>query len=131
MKFKFKKSKKRLFINLTIGVLWLLYGLFGIIFRDKSNSFTFLILGIIYLILYFFERKDYYLILNQNTIKKDYLFGKSINVQDIKSISEFAGDIIIKTTSKKLTISTQSFSYDDITLIRNELEGLKQKLQLN
>lgn len=125
MKFKFKKSKKRLFINLTIGVLWLLYGLFGIIFRDKSNSFTFLILGIIYLILYFFERKDYYLILNQNTIKKDYLFGKSINVQDIKSISEFAGDIIIK------TISTQSFSYDDITLIRNELEGLKQKLQLN
>jgi len=132
MKFKFKKNKKQQFFNVFLGFFWILYGIFGLLSKNyRTFDFISIFIGIAYIVFYFLDKKEQYLIITDDEIKEDYLFGKSIKTDTIKKISEFAGDIIIKTHSKELVIHKQSFDYDTFTNIKLEIEGLKMKLNID
>lgn len=132
MKFKFKKNKKQQFFNVFLGFFWILYGIFGLLSKNyRTFDFISIFIGIAYIGFYFLDKKEQYLIITDDEIKEDYLFGKSIKTDTIKKISEFAGDIIIKTHSKELVIHKQSFDYDTFTNIKLEIEGLKMKLNID
>jgi hypothetical protein len=51
-------------------------------------------------------------------------FGKKLNLNEIKQIKKFAGDYIIKTEKKELTINTQIIDPNSLVELNAELEKL-------
>jgi len=80
--------------------------------------------GIFMLLYYNFELKKQYLIIGNGFIKQNSPFGKNINLAEIKRIEKFAGDYIIKTDNKKLTINTQIIDSNSLADLNTELEKL-------
>ena len=108
MKIRFKK--KRLYINLILGLVWTGLGVFSLV-EDESLRWTdygYLIVGILYLGHYLYDLNNQYLTIANGSIRKNVLygFGKKINVNEINRIEKYAGDYIIRTLEKELKINT-------------------------
>jgi hypothetical protein len=109
MKIKFKK--KRLYINLMFGIVWIGLGIFSLL-EDESErwfDYGYLLAGILYLRHYLYDLNNQYLTIENGTIRKNALFGfrKKIELNDINSIKKFAGDYTLKTETKELKINTE------------------------
>ena len=57
-------------------------------------------------------------------IKINSPFGKKLNLTEIKRIKKFAGDYILKTDKKELTINTQIIDPNSLAELNAELEKL-------
>jgi hypothetical protein len=77
-----------------------------------------------YLGLYFYQRNYKYLTIENGIINLNGPFGKKINLTEIKRIKKFAGDYIIKTDKKELTINTQIIDPSSLAKLNAELEKL-------
>lgn len=125
MKIEFKK--RHLKINLILGAIWLVLGILNIDY-DGGNRWTdygYLFISILYLALYFYQRQNNYLIIEGGIIKMNGLFGKKVNLTEIKSIRKFAGDYSLKTDKKDFTINTQMIDPNSLAELNTELEKLK------
>ena len=60
-------------------------------------------MGFIYLYLYI--KVKYYLTIENNIIKQNYIFGKKIDLSEIISIEHYAGEYILRTKKRKLKIN--------------------------
>ena len=125
---KIRYTKKRLRANLILGLLWLALGLAKGLFSvfDDWTDFFFFGMAILYLGQYLNEWQNQYLSIDQDQIKVNYPFGKKINLSDINRIKKFAGDYIIKTDKKELTINTQIIDRESL----NDLNEVLAKLDL-
>ena len=108
MKIRFKK--KRLYINLILGLVWTGIGVFSLL-EDESLRWTdygYLIAGILYIGHYLYDLNNQYLTIENGSIRKNVLygFGNKINVNEINRIEKYAGDYIIRTLEKELKINT-------------------------
>lgn len=81
-----------------------------------------LVISLLYLSMYGFQKKKTYLTIDNDLLKVNGLFGKKVYLKNIKQIKKFAGDYIIKTDKKELTINTQ-------LIAPNSLESLNAKLE--
>jgi len=126
---KIKLKKKHLNINLFFGMVWFLCGILGLIFRENTDWFDYgsLVIGIIYFIGFFYLKKYQYLTIQNGILKVHGSFGKSIKLSEIKSIKRFAGDYILKSDRKELTINTQVIEPNSLAGLNAELEKLKVK----
>jgi hypothetical protein len=126
---KIKLKKKHLNINLFFGIFWCLFGIVELIFRENIDWFDYgsLVFGIIYLIGFFYQKKHHYLTIQNDILKAHGSFGKSIKLSEIKSIKRFAGDYILKSDKKELTINTQVIEPNSLAELNAELEKLKVK----
>ena len=101
MKIKFKK--KRLRVNLILGIVWIILGTLNLLTDDKIRwtDYGYLVIGILYVGHYFYDLKNQYLTIENGTIRKNGLYGywKKINLNEINWIKKFAGDYILKTDS--------------------------------
>lgn len=131
---KIKYSKERFKSNLRIGLLLLSIGVILIIISFfiaelKNISFESIGVGqigagIFILILYNYELNKQYLIIENGIIKQNWPFGKKLNLTEIKQIKKFAGDYILKTDKKELTINTQIIDTKSLVDLNAELEKL-------
>ena len=108
MKIRFKK--KRLYINLILGLLWIGIVVFSLL-EDESLRWTdygYLVAGIVYLGHYLYDINNQYLTIENGSIRKNVLygFGKKINVNEINRIEKYGVDYIIRTLEKELKINT-------------------------
>jgi len=108
MKIRFKK--KRLYINLILGLVWTGLGVFSLL-EDESLRWTdygYLVAGILYIGHYLYDLNNQYLTIENGRIRKNVLygFGNKINVNEINRIEKYAGDYIIRTLEKELKINT-------------------------
>ena len=109
MKIRFKK--KRLYINLILGLVWTGLGVFSLL-EDESLRWTdygYLVIGILYLGHYLYDLNNQYLKIENGSIRKNILygFGKKINLNEINRIEKYAGDYILRTLTKELKINTE------------------------
>jgi hypothetical protein len=109
MKIRFKK--KRLYINLILGLVWTGLGVFSL-FEDENLRWTdygYLVVGTLYLGHYLYDLNNQYLTIENGSIRKNVLygFGKKINVNEINRIEKYAGDYILRTVEKELKINTE------------------------
>jgi hypothetical protein len=51
-------------------------------------------------------------------------FGKKLNLNEVKRIKKFAGDFILKTDNKEMTINTQIIEPTSLSELNEELEKL-------
>ena len=77
-----------------------------------------------YLGLYFYQKNYKYLTIENGIINVNGPFGKKLNLTEIKRIKKFAGDYILKTDKKELTINTQIIDPNSLAELNAELEKL-------
>jgi len=77
-----------------------------------------------YLGLYFYQKNYKYLTIENGIINVNGPFGKKLNMTEIKRIKKFAGDYILKTDKKELTINTQIIDPNSLAELNAELEKL-------
>ena len=78
----------------------------------------------IYLIIYFYQKKEKYLTLENGFINQNWPFGKKMNLNEIKRIRHFAGDYILKSENKELTINIQLIDEESLLELKTELKKL-------
>ena len=116
-------SKKRRKYDLFQGLFWILLFVLGLL-SDRKNVFfyLYLIMGLIHIYLYL--KVKYYLTIENNLIKQNYIFGKKIDLSEIKSIKHFAGEYILRTDTRKMRIDIGSVEKSSLAELRDELKKL-------
>ena len=117
-------SKKRRKYELIQGIFWILLFILGVLFSDRKNVFfyLYLIMGLIHLYLHL--KVKYYLSIENNIIKQNYIFGKKMDLSEIKSIKHFAGEYILRTDKRKMRIDIGSIEKSSLAELRDELKKL-------
>ena len=109
MKIRFKK--KRLYINLILGLVWTGLGVFSLLEDEnlKWTDYGYLVVGTLYLGHYLYDLNNQYLTIENGSIRKNVLYGfeNKINVNEINRIEKYAGDYILRTVEKELKINTE------------------------
>ena len=79
-------------------------------------------MGLIHIYLYL--KVKYYLSIENNIIKQNYIFGKKIDLSEIKSIKHFAGEYILRTDTRKMRIDIGSIDQSSLLDLKGELKKL-------
>lgn len=118
-------SKKRRKNDLFYTIFCLQMGIFSFFLSDTNQILFYLLmslwmaLGLISL--YHYIKVKYYLTLENNEIKQNYIFGKKIKLSEIKSIRHFAGKYILRTDTRKMTINTSWIDQSSLVDLKGEL----------
>ena len=117
-------SKKRRKYDLFQGLFWILIGILSVIFSEKNNLLFYLYTPMGFIYLYLYIKVKYYLTIENNIIKQNYIFGKKIDLSEIKSIKHFAGEYILRTDTRKMRIDIGSVEKSSLAELRDELKKL-------
>jgi hypothetical protein len=74
--------------------------------------------------LYRYIKVKYYLIIEKDVLKQNYIFGKKMELSEIKSIKHFAGEYILRTDKRKMRINIGSIEKSSLAELRDELKKL-------
>ena len=125
MKIKYKKEP--LIVYLTAGFFWFMF--FNVILFEKEElnwiDYGWIVMSIIYLGIFFYRKKYYYLTIINDNIRVNGPLGKELKLTEIKRIKKFAGDYIIKTDQKEIIINTQIIDSSSLKELDAELEKLE------
>ncbi len=126
MRIKYKNN--RLYANLGLGIIWICLGVFSLLAEDKIRwtGYGYLIVGVLYIGLYLYERTNQYLTIDNEIIKRNGLFGKKINIKNIHQIKKLYGQYTLITNNQELKINTELIDDDS----RIELERILKQLEL-
>jgi len=124
---RIRYKKKQLYINLFLGLIWLVYGVVNAVLSDSADWFDYswFLLSGFYLTLYFYRKKEHYLTIESGIIKQNWPFGKELNLDEVKQIKLFAGDYILKTDTEELSINSQLINSESLTVLNEELAKLE------
>ena len=125
---KIKYKKKRNYINLALGLFWILLGVISFIQDDsiRWTDYGYLLAGTLYIGQFLWDITNQYLTVENGIIKKNTPFGKKINLNEINWIKKFAGDYTLKTETEELKINTELIEEKSLT----ELNTVLGKLNL-
>ena len=123
---KIAYKKKHLNVNLILGLVWSVWFFVGVFGKEEPNwtDYGWIFFSLMYLGLYFYQKNYTYLTIQNGIIKVNGPFGKKLNLTEIKRIKKFAGDYIIKTDKKELTINTQIIDPNSLAELNTELKKL-------
>lgn len=123
---KIRYTKKTLKIKLILGLLVMAYGGFKLISSQQLNwlDVGWLIVGMIYIGTFIFQMINAYLTIESGMLKVNTLFGKKINLNEVKEIRNFAGNYTLRTKNKEVKINTALIDPDSLVDLKNELNKL-------
>ena len=117
-------SKKRRKYDLFQGLFWILIGILGVFFSEKNNILFYLYTPMGFIYIYLYIKVKYYLSIENNIIKQNYIFGKKMKLSEIKSIKHFAGEYILRTDKRKMTINISWVDQSSLLDLKDELKKL-------
>lgn len=126
LKMKIAFKKRYLNISLVLGIVWLIFGLLEIFIKETPywTDYATLVISVAYLVLFFYQKQKKYLTIENDTIAINGYSGKQLNLNEIKQIKKFAGDYILKTDQKELSINTQIIDPKSLITLNETLEKL-------
>lgn len=126
LKMKIAFKKRYLNISLVLGIVWLIFGLLEIFIKETPywTDYATLVISVAYLVLFFYQKQKKYLTIENGTIAINGYSGKQLNLNEIIQIKKFAGDYILKTDQKELTINTQIIDQKSLITLNETLEKL-------
>lgn len=126
MKIRFQKF--RLYINLTIGITWIIIGSLSLYDSNftKWYYFVFMILGILYIGHYLYDLKHQYLTIENGTITKNILYGfkNKIELDEIQQIQKVNGNYILKSETQKMKIKLDLIDNSSLNKLIEVLKNL-------
>ena len=91
---------------LISGVGYLILGVsYMFIGQQHTLEWIWVVLSLVHLFIYFYQKSKGYLSIKDGMIKKHDLSFQKIAIGDIRSIRYFAGDYILKGNGKQMTIA--------------------------
>ncbi len=117
-------SKKRRKYDLFYSSFCLLIGILSLFLSNLNHNFFYLYMPLGLISLYRYIKVKYYLTLENNEIKQNYIFGKKMKLSEIKSIKHFAGEYILRTDTKKMKIDISSIEKSSLVDLKGELTKL-------
>jgi hypothetical protein len=119
-------KKRHLNINLILGLVWLVWFLLAILLKEEPfwTDYGWLFISIAYLGIYAYQKKYKYLTIENGMIQVNGAAKKKLNLSEVTQIKKFAGDYILKTDNKELTISTQIIEPNALVELDKELKKL-------
>ena len=122
MKILYSRKKRK--YDLFYIIFCLLIGILSLFFSETNHKFFYLYMPLGLISLYRYIKVKYYLIIEKGVLKQNYIFGKKIDLSEIKSIKHFAGDYILRTDKRKLTINISWVDQSSLAELRDELKKL-------
>ena len=117
-------SKKRRKYDLFYIIFCLLIGMLSLFLSETNHMFIYLYMPLGLISLYRYIKVKYYLTIENNIIKQNYIFGKKMKLSEIKSIKHFAGEYILRTDKRKMRIDIGSIEKSSLAELRDELKKL-------
>jgi hypothetical protein len=123
---KIPYKKRQLNFNLIFGIIWLSYFINKIAFDDTLRwiDYGWVFLSLTYFGIYFYQKKYKYVTIENGILTVNGPLGKKLQLDEIKLIKRFAGDYIIKSNNKELTINKQIIDPNSLSELNAELEKL-------
>ncbi|MGY0392645.1 hypothetical protein ACW5R3_08840 [Bizionia sp. KMM 8389] len=126
---KSKYKSRRLYANLIIGVIWILLGGLNLLDTDhvKWYDYAYLIIGILYLLLFFYDLSHPYISIENGILKKSTLYGLGVKIKlkNIITIKRTTDNYIVNTDKKKMTINTKVIDEESTIMLENILSELQ------
>ena len=117
-------SKKRRKYDLFYTIFCLLIGILSLFFSETNHMFLYLYMPLGLISLYRYIKVKYYLIIEKDVLKQNYIFSKKMELSEIKSIKHFAGEYILRTDKRKMRIDIGSIEKSSLAELRDELKKL-------
>lgn len=126
---KLQYKKRQLNFNLIFGTIWFVYFFIKLFLEEKLHwiDYGWILISLTYFGSYLYQKKYKYVSIENGVLKVNGPLGKKLNLTQIKRIKRFAGDYIIKTDKKELTINTQVIEPESLVELNAELEKLNVK----
>lgn len=122
-----KHRKKYFWIDLILGTLYLGLGLSSFFFDSNSilGKYGFTLVGIIYLVQFFYKWKNPYLKFEKTFLVLNIIFQqKKIDLSQVTRIKKFTDEITFLTPHEKLKISTKLISREDLPAFEEAIASL-------
>ena len=117
-------SKKRRKYDLFYTIFCLLIGVLSLFFSETNHKFFYFYMTLGLISLYRYIKVKYYLIIEKDVLKQNYIFGKKMELSEIKSIKHFAGEYILRTDTRKMRIDIGSIDQSSLLDLKGELKKL-------
>ena len=117
-------SKKRRKYDLFYIIFCLLIGMLSLFLSETNHMFIYLYMPLGLISLYRYIKVKYYLIIEKDVLKQNYIFGKKMELSEIKSIKHFAGEYILRTDTRKMRIDIGSIDQSSLLDLKGELKKL-------
>ena len=126
---KLQYKKRQLNFNLIFGAIWFVYFFIKLFLEEKLHwiNYGWILISLTYFGSYLYQKKFKYVSIENGVLKINGPLGKKLNLTQIKRIKRFAGDYIIKTDKKELTINTKVIEPESLAELNAELEKLNVK----
>jgi len=123
---RIRYKKKQVNLNLFLGIIWLVNGIIQTIINENPIWFDYIwfLLSGFYLLVYFYQKKEKYLTIENGIIKQNWPFGKKMNLNEIKRIRHFAGEYILKSELEKMKINIDLIDVQSLSVLKTELKKL-------
>ncbi|WP_026778056.1 hypothetical protein [Polaribacter sp. Hel_I_88] len=123
---RIRYKKKQVNLNLYLGIIWFANGIVQTVFNENSSWFDYFwfLLSGTYLIIYFYQKKEKYLTVENGIIKQNWPLGKKMKLNEIKRIKHFAGEYILKSELKKMKINISLIEEESLSELKSELKKL-------
>lgn len=124
MKIGYKKGQ--IITHLLLGIFWCILGFSKLLFEDDSrwSDYVFLGTGLLYLLLYVFQKKSAYVAIENGILRLNGPLGKKINLDEVKCVEKNYKAYTLRTDSKKLSINTNTLDPNALSVLTEELEKL-------
>jgi hypothetical protein len=123
---RIRYKKKPVNLNLFLGIIWLVNGIIQTVINENPIWFDYIwfLLSGFYLLVYFYQKKEKYLTIENGIIKQNWPFGKKMNLNEIKRIRHFAGEYILKSELEKMKINIDLIDVQSLSVLKTELKKL-------
>ena len=122
MKILYSRKKRK--YDLFYIIFCLLIGILSLFFSETNHKFLYLYMPLGLISLYRYIKVKYYLIIEKDVLKQNYIFSKKMELSEIKSIKHFAGEYILRTDKRKMRIDIGSIEKSSLAELRDELKKL-------
>lgn len=121
-------KKRSLNVNLIFGIVWFIWFMLQVFTKEEPDwvDYGWAVISLMYFSFYIYRVKYKYLNIENGYIRVNGPLGKKLQLDKIKEIKKFAGDYILKTDHKEVTINTHEIDSNSL----EELHKALQKLEL-
>ncbi|MGY5846590.1 hypothetical protein ACW6QP_04160 [Salegentibacter sp. HM20] len=121
-----KYSPKRLKQSLIFGVFWTILGFLKLNYTEIISwiDYGYLVVAVLYWTTYLYEKNRQYLTIDANSIRKNTLPAKRIDISEIIQIKKFPGKYILISDSNRLSINIDLIEKDSLIQLNQILAEL-------
>lgn len=130
---KFSYSNRQLIVNLIMGIVWIGLGIRAIYTNEVNEPigfkpYVFIIVGILFLIYFYYQYSKKYFEVNDKWIEVSSLFDKKINIDDLTKVHFKSGIYVFVSKDKRFKIMQPKIKRTQIAEFNEWFDKVKAKV---